>query len=122
LIINRRKRAVNPKPMTDPYSRYYNGNRANVDVAAVTDRAGRGLGIIMDKATISLEKHTNGMIFSHLLCVTGKGNKTGGMMTLLPINADRIKSAKGSLRIMVLESDNWPDLFQFFFADQRSKP
>jgi hypothetical protein len=52
-----------------------------VDVAAMTDRAGSGLGIIMDKDTISLEKHANGMIFSHLLHVAGKGNKTGGMMT-----------------------------------------
>jgi hypothetical protein len=76
----------------------------------------------MDKAMISLEKHTNGMIFSHLLGVAGKGNKTGGMMTLLPVNADKIKSAQGTLRIMVLESDNWPDLFQTYFADERNKP
>ncbi len=76
----------------------------------------------MDKATISLEYYTNGMIFSHLLHVAGKGNETGGMMTLLPVNADKIKSAQGSLRIMVLESDNWPDLLQTFFADQRNKP
>jgi hypothetical protein len=113
---------VKPKSITDPYNRYYNGNRANVDVVAMTDRTGSGLGIIMDKAMISLEKHTNGMIFSHLLGVAGKGNKTGGMMTLLPVNADKIKSAQGTLRIMVLESDNWPDLFQTYFADERNKP
>jgi hypothetical protein len=113
---------VKPKPMTDPYGRYYDGNRTNVDIAAITDGAGNGLGVMMDKATISLENYTNGMIFSHLLHVAGKGNKTGGMMTLLPVNADEITSAQGSLRIMVLESNNWPDLFQTFFADRRNKP
>jgi len=107
---------VRPLPMTDPNGRYYDGNRANVDVAAVTDDTGRGLGMLMDRATISLEAHDRGMVFSHLLCVAGKGNKTGGMMTLLPVQADEVTSANGRLRIIVLGPDNRPELFARLFA------
>ena len=35
---------------------------------------------------------------------------------------DQITSAPGSLRIMVLNADNWPELFETIFADPRNKP
>jgi len=37
---------IAPKPVTDPESRYYQGNRANVDLAAITDAQGNGIGVI----------------------------------------------------------------------------
>jgi len=89
-----------------------------IAVAAVSIQAY----VPVDNATFSLENNSDGMIFSHLLRVAGKGDKTGGMLTLLPVNADQITSANGSLRIMVLDADNWPELFETIFADPRNKP
>ena len=43
---------------------------------------------------------------------SGKGNKTGGMMTLLPVKAAEVKSEKGSLRFVPLEAGKWPVLFE----------
>lgn len=40
------------------------------------------------------------------------GNKTGGMMTLLPVKAAQIKSEKGSMRLVPLEAGTWPALFE----------
>lgn len=42
----------------------------------------------------------------------GKGNKTGGMMTLLPVKAAEVKSEKGSMRLVPLEAGKWPVLFE----------
>lgn len=43
---------------------------------------------------------------------SGKGNKTGGMMTLLPVKAAEMKSEKGSMRLVPLEAGMWPALFE----------
>ncbi len=103
---------IAPGPLRDPFSRYFEGNRANVDLAAVTDAKGQGIGLLLDSATISLEKSASGVVLTHLLRVSGKGNKTGGMLTLFPVNAEEIKSVKGTFRIVPLQSGQWPALFQ----------
>ena len=100
---------IAPKPVTDPQSRYYSGDRANVDLAIVSDGDGNGIGVICYGSTISLEENHGKQIFSQILLSAGKGNKTGGMLTLLPVKADEVKSEKGKLRIVPLESGNWPE-------------
>lgn len=47
-----------------------------------------------------------------MLRLSGKGNKTGGMMTLLPVKAAEVKSEKGSMRLVPLEAGKWPVLFE----------
>ena len=103
---------IAPRPVTDPESRYYEGNRANVDLAAVTDGKGNGIGIICDGSTVSLEEREEQQIFSQVLRSSGKGNKTGGMMTLLPVKAGDVKSEKGTMRLVPLEAGKWPVLFE----------
>ncbi|MCD6287481.1 MAG: DUF4981 domain-containing protein, partial [Candidatus Hydrogenedentes bacterium] len=102
---------IKPMPVTVPASRYYAGNRANVELAAVTDSSGNGMGVICDSATVSLEKHGKIMVFSQLLRVAGKGNKTGGMLTLLPVPVSLVSTAKGSIRFVPLSSGSWPSPF-----------
>jgi len=51
-------------------------------------------------------------IFSQVLRSSGKGNKTGGMMTLLPVKAAEVKSEKGTMRFVPLEAGKWPVLFE----------
>ncbi len=103
---------IAPKPVTDPESRYYEGNRANVDLAVVTDGKGNGIGVICDGSTVSLEEREGQQIFSQVLRSSGKGNKTGGMMTLLPVKAADVQSEKGTMRFVPLEAGKWPVLFE----------
>ena len=103
---------IAPRPVTNPESRYYEGNRANVDLAAVTDGKGNGIGVICDGSTVSLEEREGQQIFSQVLRSSGKGNKTGGMMTLLPVKAAEVKSEKGTMRFVPLEAGKWPVLFE----------
>lgn len=103
---------VKPRPVSDPESRMYAGNRAHVDLAAVTDGARHGIGVICDGSTLSLEAKTGVQILSQVLRSSGKGNKTGGMMTLLPVKADEIKSETGALRFIPLEARRWPSVFK----------
>ena len=55
-------------------------------------------------------------IFSQVLRSSGKGNKTGGMMTLLPVKAADVKSEKGTMRFVPLEAGKWPVLFEDVFG------
>ena len=102
---------IEPLPLENPEGRYYKGNRANVDLAAITNAKGEGIGVLCDQGTISLEVTGSSIVFSHILRVAGKGNKTGGMLTLLPVPAEEVKSVKASLRIVPLKSGKWPKLF-----------
>ncbi|HUV67291.1 MAG TPA: glycoside hydrolase family 2 TIM barrel-domain containing protein [Sedimentisphaerales bacterium] len=100
------------RPVTDPENRYYEGNRANVDLAAVTDGKGNGIGVICNGSTVSLENREGQQIFSQVLRSSGKGNKTGGMMTLLPVKAADVRGEKGTMRFIPLEAGKWPGLFE----------
>jgi beta-galactosidase len=101
-----------PKPVSDPVSRYYDGDRAQVDLAAVTDANGKGVGLLLNSRTISLEKTDSGMIFTQVLRVSGKGNKPGDMVTLFPVEVKTLKSEKGSFSLVPLEAGQWPALFK----------
>jgi len=103
---------IEPKPVTNAESRYYQGNRANVDIAAVTDGKGNGIGVICKGSTVSLEEREGQQFFSQVLRSSGKGNKTGGMMTLLPVKAAEVKSEQGTIRFVPLEAGKWPILFE----------
>ena len=59
-----------------------------------------------------LRRQPGQQIFSQVLRSSGKGNKTGGMMTLLPVKAAEVKSEKGSMRLVPLEAGTWPALFE----------
>lgn len=106
---------IEPKPLSDPESRYYDGNRAGVDLAAVTDGKGRGFGFFFDGSTVSLEKHDGHTVFTHILKSAGKGNKR--MRTLYLVKADELKIAKGSFRVVLLKSGEWSAPFKDFFRN-----
>ncbi len=99
-----------PRPIEDPEGRLYPGNREGVDLAAVTTAAGEGMGVLAESATVSLEDTGEGMIFSQVVISAGRGNKTGGMMTLHPIPAAGVGTVKGAFRIVPLEKQ-WAEPF-----------
>jgi beta-galactosidase len=95
---------VKSKPVTDPRSRYYGGERINVVLADIKGDAGSEICFLNYGYTASLEESNGGQIFSQILLSSGKGNKTGGMLTLLPVEADKIQKVKGRLTIIPVEA------------------
>ncbi|NQV36034.1 MAG: hypothetical protein HQ515_25310, partial [Phycisphaeraceae bacterium] len=61
-------------------------------------------------------------ILSQVLRSSGKGNKTGGMMTLLPVQASEIESESGALRFIPLEARRWPSVFKDVLGQALSRP
>ena len=102
---------VAPGHVTDPASRFFGGNRTGVDIAAITDAAGNGLGFLFDGATISLEHEGHGFVFTHVLRASGKGTKSGGLITEHRIPAAEITSEAASIRMVPLKAGAWPELF-----------
>lgn len=102
-----------PRPVTDPESRLYDGNRSGVDLALVSNGEGGVVGVVCDGSTLSLEPREGSMFLSQVLRSSGKGNKTGGMMTLLPVKASEIKSETGWLRLVMQDTGSqvFKDLF-----------
>jgi len=109
---------IAPKPMQNPESRYYEGDRANVDLAVVADGNGNGLAFLCNDSSISLEEKNGNRIFSQILLSSGKGNKTGGMLTLLPVKASEIKCVKGTISLIPIESGKWPDFIKNLKASE----
>ncbi|MCH7917661.1 MAG: hypothetical protein IIC50_06710 [Planctomycetes bacterium] len=52
------------------------------------------------------------VVLSQVLRSSGKGNKTEGMMTLLPVKAAEVKSEQGKMRFVPLEAGTWPALLE----------
>lgn len=113
---------VTPKPRTDPESRFYAGHRTGIDLATLTDGKGNGIGIVCDRATLELEKTDEGMILSHVLRASGRGSKTGRVITNFRIKADEIQSEKGFMRILPLNAGHWPQLFKDLFPNEGKTP
>jgi beta-galactosidase len=103
---------IKPKSVTDPRSRYYDGNRTNVGLAYITGDAGSEICFLNNGYTASLEESNGGEIFLQILLSSGKGKKTGGMLTLLPVEADKIQTVKGGLTIIPVEADRRPEFIE----------
>jgi hypothetical protein len=70
----------------------------------------------MKGSTLSLEERDGQQIISQVLLSSGKGNKIGGMLTLLPVEAARVEKVKGALRLVPLKKGQWPSLFRDLLA------
>ncbi|MGN6556023.1 MAG: glycoside hydrolase family 2 TIM barrel-domain containing protein [Verrucomicrobiota bacterium] len=103
--------SVVPKPdAIDPTNRIYPGNRADVDLATVTDSQGAGLGVVCQSATVSVEPDGDAVFFSHLAKVAGHGQKRA--VSSVHINAAKLEPVSGNLRLVPLVARHWPALFQ----------
>ena len=101
---------VAPRPGFDPLNRMYPGNRADVAIAAATDSAGNGLGVIGENSTISLEPAGDVVYFRHLLRVAGHGQKRNRSLQI--IKAAELKDVRGSFQVIPLVSEQWPETFK----------
>lgn len=68
--------------------------------------------LICDASTVSLEEREGQQFFSQVLLSSGKGNKTGGVMTLLTVKVAEAKSEKSSMRLVPLMAGKWLALFE----------
>jgi hypothetical protein len=102
--------SVAPQVGFDPSNRMYPGNRTDVALAAATDVAGNGLGVVGQDSTVSVEPADGATWFSDLLRVAGHGQKRNA--SLQTVKADGLKNVTGHLRVVPLVAGQWPGVFQ----------
>jgi len=86
----------------------FNGNRANVEIAVLTDTDGNGIAVIGDRSNISVELIDGHIIISHNALVSGVGNKKSQAMPAYLVDATQVKHIRGSFQIVPLEANHWP--------------
>lgn len=100
----------------------FNGNRANVEVAALTDIDGNGIAIIGDRSNISVELINGNIIVSHNALLSGVGNKKSTPITEYTVDASEIKSISGTISIIPLQANHWPKkLIEIIGTPDKSK-
>lgn len=101
---------------------YFTGNRANVEVAVLTDREGNGIAIIGDRSNIAVECVDGKIIVSHNALVSGKGNKKTKPISAYRIEAGSVKQISGTFRIVPLQANHWPKkLIEILGGPDKSK-
>lgn len=96
---------------------YYPGNRANVDLAAITDMAGNGIGVVCDRGNIACKETPDGVLFTHNARVAGLGSKK--TRTMYPIEPGKTGTLHGSFRVVPLRHDAWPMVFREVLGQPR---
>jgi len=86
----------------------FNGNRANVEFAVLTDTDGNGIAIIGDRSNISVELIDGQIVVSHNALLCGVGNGKSLPMPAYQVDAAQIKHISGSFQIVPLEANHWP--------------
>jgi beta-galactosidase len=112
--------SIAPKAPFDPLNRMYFGNRTEVSLAAATDAAGNGLGVIGQDATISLEPEKDATFFTHLLRVAGHGPKRA--VSVITIKGGDLKPVSGTMRLAPLTAGQWPAVFQQALSAAENNP
>lgn len=95
-------------------SLHFEGNRANVELLAVTDLQGNGIGFVCESSNLAWERCTDGVFLSHNAIVSGRGNK--GVDTRYAHPAADTPSIQGGFRLIRLEAGRWPALFLRVFG------
>lgn len=88
----------------------FSGNKTMVDVAAVVDAGGNGIGILGKSENIACNNVREGVLLSHNALVSGQS--TERQLTAKTLDASRIQEAKGHFRLVPLFAGNWPEAFQ----------
>jgi beta-galactosidase len=84
----------------------FNGNRANVNVAVLTDSNGNGIAILGDHSNISVEVLNNQVILSHNAKLMGVGNK--GSRAQEKLYGESMGEIYGTFKIIPLRANQWP--------------
>jgi len=93
------------------------GNRANIDLASISDSAGNGVSLLPGGSDISVEAAEDGIFVTNNLLVSGRGTKPTGMVTGYLIPAARVQTVSGEFTLVPLTAGNWPGLIQKFFGE-----
>lgn len=89
---------------------YFNGNRHNVEMAALTDDDGNGIAILCNSADIAVEVKNGQITVSYNSMVSGVGNKK--IKPTLLYKADEVEQIKGTFTVIPLTAGNWPKQIQ----------
>lgn len=92
----------------------YQGNRSDVEMAVLTDKAGNGFVLLAPKANIAVEKSAEGIVLSHNAFVSGRFNK--GNMPEVKVNVEKRKEISGSFSLIPLAGE-WGATLQSVFGN-----
>jgi beta-galactosidase len=91
----------------------FQGNRREVEVAVLSNPAGRGLAVAGEAMDLAVENTADGVILSHNALLSGRGNK--GSNPDAPLRADAIKQISGKFTLVPVEP-SWPALLTQWFG------
>lgn len=97
----------------------FQGNRRGVEVALLTGEDGRGLAVLGTKMDIAVEDSDAGLILSHNVVLSGRGNTDIGPE--VSIRASELRRVFGSFALVPIETP-WPPPFRDWFAPISSLP
>ena len=95
---------------------HFNGNRANVEIAILTDDEGNGLAVLSDSKNISVELNNGQIVVSQNVFLSGLGNKKNIPSQI--IRAEDVFQLKGVLKIIPLQKSSWPETLRKIFCEQ----
>jgi beta-galactosidase len=91
----------------------FQGNRREVELAALTRKSGVGVLLVGTNMDIAVENTANEIIFSHNAMVAGRGNKGGAPET--KVKASSLKQLNGEFTLVPLAAE-WPPILTRWFA------
>ncbi len=91
--------------------RFLQGNRSGIDLLALTDERGNGIGLMMFGGNISLERLEEGVLVSVNSSVAGLGSQYH--QTLFPLEAKRLKEREltAAFRLIPFSRNQHPQIF-----------
>ncbi len=92
----------------------FQGNRSEVEMAVLSDKAGNGFVLLAHKADIAVEKSADGIILSHNACVSGRFNK--GNMPEVRVNVEKLNEIAGTFSLIPITKD-WSTTLRGIFGN-----
>lgn len=97
----------------------FQGNRREVELAALTGKSGAGVLLAGTNMDIAVENTTNSIILSHNAMVAGRGNK--GSVPEVNLQAGSVKRIAGQFKLLPLSGD-WPAVLTNWFVSPGEQP
>jgi len=95
---------------------YFSGNKSNVDIAAIFDKDGNGIGVVGDAENIACDLVDEGILLSHNVLVSGFSTELE--LTDETIDIKQVETAHGSFVLVPLSASNWPQSFRELLLTQ----
>lgn len=96
---------------------YFEGNRAGVDAAMLTDADGNGLLLVCNSGNVSFEQTDRGIVLTYNAAVSGQGPKFS--RTAFPVIAKNVGKVTGDFCLYRVDAEKMPDVLRTLFRNPR---